>query len=169
MLSLWAIQVWSVFKCRSIAKFEHTEISNVHVSKSFLIILFSWAKEEVPGDVHLQAGAGDGEGLILPQSLVLIACEVRASNLLSQVSINLTLRDFIYFFFFTLSQFTQREVQFLWSWRSTSLCPLSLIWDWCYWKLLEGKRIETIGFVPFVCHKCPLLHPICWCPWLQPS
>lgn len=27
MLSLWAIQVWSVFKCRSIAKFEHTEIS----------------------------------------------------------------------------------------------------------------------------------------------
>lgn len=100
MLSLWAIQVWSVFKCRSIAKFEHTEISNVHVSKSFLIILFSWAKEEVPGDVHLQAGAGDGEGLILPQSLVLIACEVRASNLLSQVSINLTLRDFIFFFFF---------------------------------------------------------------------
>lgn len=27
MLSLWAIQVWSVFKHRSIAKFEHTETS----------------------------------------------------------------------------------------------------------------------------------------------
>lgn len=125
MLSLWAIQVWSVFKCRSIAKFEHTEISNVHVSKSFLIILFSWAKEEVPGDVHLQAGAGDGEGLILPQSLVLIACEVRASNLLSQVSINLTLRDFIFFFLpwanlpkekFSFYDLEGQQVCALWAW-----------------------------------------------------
>lgn len=132
----------------------------MHVSKSFLIILFSWAKEEVPGDVHLQAGAGDGEGLILPQSLVLIACEVRASNLLSQVSINLILGDFVLpwanlpkekFSFYDLEG---QQVCALWAWSGIDV--LGSFW--------RGGRIETLGFVPFVCHKCPLLHPTCCRP-----
>lgn len=46
------------------------------------MVLFCRAKGEVPGGAELQAGARSGESLISRERLVLITCEVRASNLL---------------------------------------------------------------------------------------